>query len=237
MSDLSQPLSTSTDWPKGAIPRNWVESLFERMLMTYGSKFADQWRGVDPAGLKRHWAEKLGELTPEQMKHGVNRLDTLDWPPTLPQFVKLCKPSIDSTVAYYEAVAGVAARAKGEMGEWSSPAIFWAAMPLSFDLGQQTYSQIKGRWEKALNDQIEKGEWPAIPQPMVALPEPGKAHLTKEEAAKRLDELGAKAVMKPKTDHKLWAKKLLEQAKKRDHGLSALQIRFAKDALAASEVA
>lgn len=230
MSDLSQPLSTSTSWPKYAIPRNWVESLFERMLMAYGSKFADQWRGVDPESLKRHWAEKLGTLTGEQLKTGVGKLDTLDWPPSLPQFIKLCKPSIDPTVAYYEAVAGVAARDKGEIGEWSSPAIFWAAAPMAFDLAQQTYSQIKGRWEKALQDQLDKGEWAPIPKPALQLAAPGNTKMDRQKAAKMLEEIGASGVLKKFGDHTVWYRRILRRVEEGDKTVTPIQIAFAQEA-------
>lgn len=230
MSNVRQISSTSTDWPAEAIPVTWIESLFEKMLFTYGAKFSDQWKGIDPQGLKRHWATELGKFTPEELKSGVSKLKGRDWPPTLPEFERLCKPSIDPTVAYYEAIAGVQARSKGEMGDWSSPAIFWAAMPLSFDLGQQTYSQIKARWEKALSDQLEKGEWAAIPKPMVQLAAPGKTITDREKASKVLQDIGASGVLKRRPEDTIWYRKILERHKKGDKTLSPIQINFAKEA-------
>ena len=232
MSELSNTSSTSTS--PAALPIHWIESLFERMSFAYGSKFADQWGDVDQTGLKKHWAEKLAGLTGEQLKAGVAKLDTLDWPPSLPQFIKLCKPTIDPTVAYYEAIAGVEARKKGEMGKWSHPAIYWAAMPMSFDLSQLTYSQMKIRWERALDEQMMKGEWSEIPQPMPALPEPGKTHLTRERAAELVKEYKAENVTKTAntaTDHLRWARKIKEREKKGDKTLSLIQIKFANEAL------
>lgn len=237
MSNVAK-LSTSSNWPEGAIPERWIESLFNKMLDYYGAKFADQWRGTDSDTVKRIWAAELGKLTEAQMVAGVEKLKTRDWPPTLPEFIKLCKPSVDPTVAYYEAVNGIQARERGEKGQWSHPAIFWAAIEISaFDLRNQTYSQIKARWEKALSDQMEKGEWAAVPDPLLALPEPGKSKMAREHAEKMVHELQASDTIKKatdKTDHKLWAKRILERAKLQNHGLSALQIRFAKEALAAS---
>lgn len=206
------------------------------MTFAYGAKFADQWKDIDPAGLKKHWAEKLAGLKNEELKSGVQKLDTLDWPPSLPQFIKLCKPTVDGMVAYYEALNGVEARKRGEKGVWSHPAIYWAAMPMSYDLSSQTYSQMKGRWERALEEQMAKGEWATIPEPMLALPEPGKSHLSRENAAKLVEQYKAQDVVKTantNTDHKYWARKIMERAKKPKHGLSLLQIKFAEEALAA----
>jgi hypothetical protein len=217
------------------LPLHWIESLFQKMTFAYGAKFADQWKGIDPNGLKQHWAEKLAGLTGAELKAGVQKLETLDWPPSLPQFIKLCKPTVDVMVAYYEALNGVEARKRGEMGKWSHPAIYWAAMPMAFDLGSQTYSQMRGRWERALDEQMEKGEWAAIPEPMLALPEPGKGQLSRENAAKLVEQYKAtEFVKKPEDeeDHKRWAKKIIEQSKKQKHGLGLIQIKFAAEALA-----
>lgn len=65
-----------------------------------------------------------------------------------------------------------------------------------------------------------------------ALPAP-KSELSREKAGEMLVELGAAEVLKPKTDQRIWAKRIIEQSKKQSHGLSALQIRFAKEAMAA----
>ena len=74
----------------------------------------------------------------------------------------------------------------------------------------------------------------AVPQAahVFALPAP-KSELSREKAGEMLVTLGASEVMKPKNDHLQWAKNIMERSKKTNHGLSALQIRFAKDALAA----
>ena len=37
-----------------------------------------------------------------------------------------------------------------------------------FDLKNQGYAAIKGRWEKALSEEVAKGNWSAIPEPMIS---------------------------------------------------------------------
>lgn len=170
MSNVHQISSTSTDWPAEAIPESWIESLFQKMLFTYGAKFSDQWKGIDPSGLKRHWATELGKFKPEELKAGVARLKEHDWPPSLSQFEKMCK--------------------------------------------------------------VERQE----PSHMLALPAP-RSQNAEKEAKEMMNKLGAGEVLKPKVDHKLWAKRILIKAKNPLNGLSALQIRFAREAISNTETA
>lgn len=207
--------------------------MFDKMLLDYGKKFVDQWAGADPDKLIGHWSRELTGYSPEELKRGYDALSSRDWPPSLPEFKKMCRPPVDDVQAYYEAVYGVQARDKGEMGTWTHPAIYWAATRLAFDLKSMSYSQIKDRWIKALHDEMEKGAWEKIPAPMLTLPEPGKADLSREKAAKMLNELGAGEVLKPKTDHKLWAKRIIQRRDEGDKFVTPLQIKFAEEALQA----
>lgn len=141
--------------------------MFLRMGSIYGSKFADMWRDQDIDVVKAMWADEMGKLRNDQLKTGYGLLMTKTWPPSLPEYVQMCKS--------------------------------------------------------------ESGKDPSH---VFALPAP-KSELSREKAAAMLVELGAAEVMKPKADHKLWAKKIIERSRQRDHGLSSLQIRFAKEGLAA----
>jgi len=203
--------SSTSDWPAEAIPRRWIEKLFSEMTLSYGKRFSDMWAGTDPEDFKRHWAAKLGNLRPDELKRGYDAMQGKEWPPTLPEFIKLCQPTIDPAVAYYQALHAGQDRAKGKMGEWPSPAIYWAWQKIgAFDFNNLGYTQLKARWEKVLADEIAKGSWPEIPDPNLALPAPGEAITSREEAAKRIREIGAVGVAKrPDTGSKAWAEKVL----------------------------
>jgi hypothetical protein len=232
MTTLTAPSSTSTE----ALPIRWIESLFNKMLLDYGRKFTDQWAGPDPVKLKQHWANELAGYTNAELKRGHDALAGRDWPPTLPEFKRMCRPAVDSVAAYYEAVAGVNARDRGEMGQWSHPAIFWASVRMAFDLKGLTFSAVKDRWEAALHAELDKGQWADIPQPALALPAPGKAFISREDALKRLAELNASAVVKKNrdgNDQRAWIGKILERAKRKDPTLPGISLRFAKEALEA----
>lgn len=220
-------LSTSIN----AIPDSWVEKLFERMVGLYGNKFLDMWGKTDLLQVKAIWAQELGKLSRDEIAKGANALINQEWCPTLPQFIKLCRTDIDVVTAYYEAVNGVIAREKGEIGEWSHPAIFWASVKVgSFDLKNQTYSNIKARWERALDEEINKGEWSDIPQAQIALPPPATP-ATKDIAEKYLAETQIIKKQESKTDHKRWAKIILQREKDGDKTLTHIQLSMAKDAM------
>ena len=213
------------------LPMAWIEKLFDRMVSLYGHKFLDMWRDADLQSVKETWAHELGKLSRDEIARGANALMTQEWPPTLPQFIKLCRPAIDAVAAYYEAVNGVIAREHGNIGEWSHPAIFWASVKVgAFDLKHQTYSAIKGRWEGALNEELAKGNWTAIPEPMIALPPPTNA-ASKEVAERYIAETQVIKKQESNVDHKRWAKLIMERHKAGDKTLTHIQISFAKEAL------
>lgn len=220
--------------------KSMMDHLYNRLDGAYPHK----WRSNFPSpeaidNWSTSWAEAFEDegVKPTDIKVGLRACRTkYDWPPSCSEFIKACKPAVDSMVAYYEAVAGVQARGLGKPGVWSHPAIYWASVPLSFDLGSLPFTQIKTRWERALAEQMDKGEWELIPEPMLALADIGKTVLSKEKAEKLMREFKASDVVKKasdKTDHLRWAKNILRREKEKDKTLSVLQIRFARDALGA----
>lgn len=78
---------------KPALPDAWVSKIFDLMAASYGSKFLDLWRGTNLLDVKRHWAEKLGGFAdrPEAIKLALDALDEKPFPPTLPEFIALCR--------------------------------------------------------------------------------------------------------------------------------------------------
>ncbi len=93
---------------------------------------------------------------------------------------------------------------------------------------------MKTRWEKALGEQMAKNEWDPVPEAMAALPAPGKALLSRENAGKMIQELGAGTTTKKMnqvTDGKRWARNILARAERKNHGLADWIINDAKKAL------
>ena len=222
-------LSTSTTGPLEAL----VAAIFDKMQLDYGKKFTDQWGATNPDSLSAHWVAELTGYTPREIKRGVASMDTRDWPPTLPEFKKLCRPPINEMTTYLEALAGLEARGKGEVGDWSHPAVYWAASLLRADLMSQTHAQIKDRWSSVLKAQMERGEWADIPAARVLLPAPDTSPAARGLADKMIRELGAAGVIKSgaKVDPLAWAKRILEREARGDKSVSALQVSFAKEAM------
>ncbi|WP_230939592.1 hypothetical protein [Burkholderia vietnamiensis] len=61
------------------------------MAAFYGSRFASMWNGVNVVEVQRAWAIELGKLSRDQLKAGSDNLTALPKPPTLPEFVSLCR--------------------------------------------------------------------------------------------------------------------------------------------------
>lgn len=205
----------------GAYPHKWRSNFSNETAI-------DNWRVS--------WAEAFEEegISLTEIAAGIKACRSkFDWPPSCAEFVKACRPTADSLTAYYEALAGLECRAKGEMGAWSHPAVYWAAQTLRQDLTMQSYSAMKVRWEVEFNKQMMKGEWSEIPQAVKSLPAPGKSELSREKAAKLLSDLGAAGVLAVKSEHTLWYRKILDRIKHGDKTVSMIQRQFAESAAAA----
>jgi hypothetical protein len=74
------------------LPAAWVESLFTRLAVRYGSEWTRRWEGIDIAAVKADWAEELSGFinSPDAIKHGLENLPA-DRPPTVSQFRVICR--------------------------------------------------------------------------------------------------------------------------------------------------
>ena len=239
-SNLTQMASPFDRWFQ-QIPAIGNISLMDHLFNRLDGAYPHKWRSNFPNqqaidNWSVSWAEAFEDegIKPEDIKAGLKACrNRFDWPPSCAEFIKACKPQekeITALTAYYEAVAGLMERDLGRMGKWSHPAIFWASSKMAFDLKSQTFSQMKTRWEEEFNAQMNRQEWEPIPVPMVALPAPGKAQLSKEGAVKMLEQLGANGILKARPGDSYWYRKILARFKKGDKTLMPIQIRFAQEA-------
>lgn len=202
--------------PVESLGISMIDHLYNRLDGAYPHKwrsnFADQ-QAID--NWAESWVEAFEEqgITPHDVKVGLRECrKRFAWPPSCAEFVQACRPALDPLKAYYEAVAGVQARAQGEMGEWSHPAIYWASVPLGVELREQGYSQVRARWENSLEQQLAKGTWEPIPQPYLQLTAPGKASTSSATAKAAIAKLVGQVLHKPAgNDPKAWARRILER--------------------------
>lgn len=122
-----------------ALPDAWIESLFDRLEASYGSKWLAMWGNTNLANVRALWAEKLSGFAenPKALSHALNCLDEHPFPPTLPEFLKLCrnapepyKPALPSPAANPEKVAAFAKDAKAATSA-QRDMIGWARRPKS----------------------------------------------------------------------------------------------------------
>ena len=73
-----------------------VERLFSRFVAYYGSqKVGAMWADADVQEVKAVWARALMKFDPKSIGGALDRLieSGREWPPTLPEFVELCRQS------------------------------------------------------------------------------------------------------------------------------------------------
>ena len=73
-----------------------VERLFSRFVAYYGSqKVGAMWADADVQEVKAVWARALMKFDPKSIGCALDRLieSGREWPPTLPEFVELCRQS------------------------------------------------------------------------------------------------------------------------------------------------
>lgn len=171
-------------------PVPWAVKLIEKLHLLYGSKFMQQWAGIDSAKLALGWAEELAGFTGEEIATGLKACKTRPWPPTLPEFMTLCRPQLDPETAFREAVDGLIERAAGRMGAWSHPAIYWAAVRMgAYEIRNSGYQAVRKRWESILAETHAAGHWDPIPEPALQLVAPGQNVTPRAEARELMAEL------------------------------------------------
>ena len=157
-----------------------MDGLIDYLAVMYGARFVDAYRGTSPEALRAVWRHELQGYTGEELQRGLTGCRLLKFPPTLPEFLALCRPPIDCEAAFYEAGQQLARRSADGSDVWSHPAVYHAAVALSFELRQgMPYAALRTRWAVALTQaerDIESGRLPAEvpPRPplLAAKPEP-----------------------------------------------------------------
>lgn len=152
----------------------WVAFAFAEMAAVYGAKLANQW----PAGIgeaKRKLEEALQGYRRAEVARAILALNHTPFPPTVPEFLALCRPRIEFEQAFIEASGQMALRSTGR-DQWSHPAIYWAAVRYgATDIQQHNWHQAKTRWPQLLTQALGE-ELPDVPKnDLRRLVQPGEA--------------------------------------------------------------
>ena len=186
-----------------------IERLFSRLAAFYGKKFGDLWLGCELKEVKNTWENELRGFSVDEVLIGLEGCKLRDWPPTLPEFLKLCRPPVDFESAFHEAVQQMMARNAGH-DRWSKPAIFWAAATIGdFDLRNGSWATLQKRWSKVLQAEIDKGEWPPIPARARALAPPEPTYDDRKAAERILSQIEIKS-----RGSKDWAHRIINRMAK-----------------------
>lgn len=216
-----------------------IDHLWNRLSGTYGGRWLKDFPDMQSIeNWKEAWAEALDEdrVTPHEVAEGLRTCRRMfpDWPPAVGEFIRACRPGLIPENAFHDAVAGMNARRRGEVGQWSHPAVYWAAVRVgSHDLLNCGYSVMQARWERALSEELSRGEWAAVPTPAVALPAPGATYATPEQAAKALEAMGAGAILDQSGRDPLrgWKRVIAETANPKGKRYSPGIVAMARNAL------
>lgn len=215
-----------------ALGISMMDHLFNRLDGAYPTR----WRAAFPSqqaidNWRESWAESFEEerLTPEDVKAGLKTCrKRYDWPPSIAEFVKACRPEINVDAALYEAAQQLRLRREGK-DEWSDPAIYWAAVKVGeFDILNQPHSALVKRFSAALDEVLGQDQIPSVPARMVALAAPGKTTASPERVEAEMQKV--RATQKP-VGNKDWAKAIIERAKKKDGGVTIAVLNMARTAL------
>ena len=227
MSSLTETPKETSQQKSSALPEAWVERLFLRLSAMYGKRFSDMWSGVDLQGVKSVWAMDLGGFTGDEIAAGVEACKSKEWPPTLPEFMKLCRPD-RSEEAFRKAVKLLSTE---ERDYANNNVLYWSIQRFGeFDLKQTTWDRGKQRWKDIYTEcenNNRRGLLPIIPEKRGALPAPGGTVASPEEVEKiiqkactGLNRIGDKA----------WADRLKKRHESGEQ-LLPVPVRFYREAL------
>ncbi len=210
---------------QSALPENWIDYIFRKMESRYGSLWADRYGLSNLELVKRDWSEDLSGFTGEELKRGLVSSRSLKFPPTLPEFMNLCRPVIDAKSEWIEACEQMRIRLQGKQEDkWSREQVYWAAVAIGWhDLNSLSWDQIKTRWTHS----IANAKNSPIPEYHAQLPKPGQQTISKEEAEKRVRVIGVALGLPERSDPKKWAKKILENP----DNYPPISVKFAQESL------
>lgn len=167
-----------------------VEALFSELAAIYGARFADMWRNTDVGHVKTVWAGALAGLTVGEVRQGLIGCRKKPWPPTLPEFLLLCRAEPDYESLFAEAQLQAWHREAGR-DVWPDPVLFWAAYAFGFyDLKKASWQVAKTRWTRVVDQKREGADaLPPVPQRGLAIADAGVTASGCEQARAHLARL------------------------------------------------
>lgn len=186
----SNPVSSPDRQVSVPLSGEQVGQVFKRLQAQLGAKLADLYAGVKPEDVRQEWAAALGGYRNEEIIRGLDACRTRAFAPNLGEFLNLCRPALDPEIAWMEAVEGLKARAGGERGDWSHPAVFRAAQSFAFELRGKSFKECKKSWTFVLQREFSRGWISEVPDAPLQIPHmPAKAGKPSPEVLAKIREI------------------------------------------------
>lgn len=194
---MSKPASSADALPVAA-----VDALMLSLRAQLGAKFADAFGAVPLEELRGEWAQRLAGFRRHELERGLNACSNRRFAPTLGEFKVLCRPALEAEYAWEEAKAGMAARAVGQKGVWTHPAVYRAASAMDYELRALSFQACRKRWEIALQREMDAGWGDPIPEARPVLEhKPLTTRPPTPEERARIKTLLARRAPEPEPNH------------------------------------
>lgn len=201
---MDQSLTCQSNvWLEARLIRGESSTLIDQLFYRLDGMYPQRWRAAFPTeaaigNWRDTWADALADegITPQQVADGVRACrKKCDWPPSLPEFLKLCCPPADYEQSFFEAVEQMRLR-ESNADKWSSPAVYWAAVAFgSWELRQASWGTAKARWTRILDEKLKQRDLPEVPENRTALPAPGQTSVDPAKVRAFIDGLREKMAM------------------------------------------
>lgn len=138
-----------------SLPNAWVDRLFARLLVRYGSAWMRMWEGIDESLVKADWASELDKVPPHAIAYGLEHLPP-DRPPTAPLFKALCLNAPPPPVKRLPAPKPDLARIASEFAKLRHPRSDGRPLAWAYDLqeretrGEALTPAQRAAWREAL---------------------------------------------------------------------------------------
>lgn len=181
------------DWPDGSGAISAMDRLFNRFDGMYPGRWRSSFSSAEAVdNWRREWASAFEAegLTTEDVRFGLQELKKIyAWPPSITEFLLVCRPATQPDVAFHLAADEMANRRNFKPENWPSARMYWAAAAMG-EAMMLPYQQVKSRWLVEWRRAAQREHEP-IPQvlPERALPAPGRIYPSATEVHQRVGRL------------------------------------------------
>ena len=176
------------------LPDEAVSTVLTRLRAMHGDAFDRRWSGVAIADLRDTWAAGLAGISGQELAAGLRAAAAHRWVPTLPEFAAMCQPWRDPQAGFELAQQLMRQRIAGQPADWPAVWLWAAARRMGGDMLALPWAKAAGRWESAVSAarrDADAGRLPGtvpefVPGNTLALPRPGQARVTRDDARRVL---------------------------------------------------